>query len=195
MTMVVEKDIAILDNFLTEEQCDDIIRIFEEDKKWGKTATRAREDLHERQDDQLVVGTTEFLSISNPSLRAVVKNLWEEAIPQYLYKYPVLKPDSFDLYCNGYLIQKTKTKEGYHLWHYENSGVGSSNRLVTWCVYLNDDFTGGETEFLYQSFRTKPKKGTLVMFPAHYTHTHRGNPPLEGSKYFITSWLNIQYKP
>jgi hypothetical protein len=39
--------------------------------------------------------------------------------------------------------------------------------------------------------RIAPKMGTLVLFPASFTHTHRGNPPLSGEKYFITSWLQF----
>jgi len=54
---------------------------------------------------------------------------------------------------------------------------------------LNDVKEGGETEFLYQSVRVSPKKGTLVIWPAAFTHVHRGNPPLSGTKYIMTSWL------
>ena len=34
--------------------------------------------------------------------------------------------------------------------------------------------------------------GDVLMFPAAYTHTHRGNPPLGGNKYLATSWGYIQ---
>ena len=32
----------------------------------------------------------------------------------------------------------------------------------------------------------------VLIFPAGYTHTHRGNPPIGGSKYLITSWAMVQ---
>ena len=48
---------------------------------------------------------------------------------------------------------------------------------------------GGETEFLYQSLRVSPKKGTVIIWPSGYYHTHRGNPPLSGVKYLATGWL------
>jgi len=66
-----------------------------------------------------------------------------------------------------------------------------SNRLLTRMVYLNDVEEGGETEFLYQSMRVKPKQGTLVIWPAAFTHTHRGNPPLSNSKYIVTGWTEF----
>ena len=57
--------------------------------------------------------------------------------------------------------------------------------------YLNDVEEGGETEFLYQSRRIKPKQGTMVICPSSFTHTHRGNPPLKGDKYMINGWIEF----
>ena len=56
-------------------------------------------------------------------------------------------------------------------------------------IYLNDGYGGGETEFLYQSLRIEPKMGKVIIFPAGWTHTHRGNPPIGGNKYILTSWV------
>jgi hypothetical protein len=64
-------------------------------------------------------------------------------------------------------------------------------RVAVYTVYLNDIEEGGETEFLYQLKRLKPKKGTICIFPAGYTHVHRGNTPFLGEKYIVTGWLEI----
>ena len=37
-------------------------------------------------------------------------------------------------------------------------------------VYLNDNFEGGETEFLYQNRREQAVQGDVLIFPAGYTH-------------------------
>jgi hypothetical protein len=50
---------------------------------------------------------------------------------------------------------------------------------------------GGETEFLYQQQRVKAEQGRLVIWPAGFTHTHRGNPPLSGNKYLLTGWIEF----
>ena len=81
---------------------------------------------------------------------------------------------------------------GFHNWHYEDGSLESSARQFVVQVYLNDDFDGGETEFLYQQRREEAVAGDVLMFPAAFTHTHRGNPPLGGNKYLATSWGYIQ---
>lgn len=105
----------------------------------------------------------------------------------YADKYTVLKKiPAFQWSVN---IQKTKPGQGYHVWHSERCNILSSGRHITTMVYLNDVLDGGETEFLYQSRRIKPRAGRVVMFPVEWTHTHRGNPPLSGDKYIMTSWM------
>ena len=81
--------------------------------------------------------------------------------------------------------------QGYHIWHseYDYNAPETRLRWGVWTFYLNDIEEGGETEFLYQSLRIKPKQGTLCLFPAYYTHTHRGNPPLKETKHIITGWI------
>ena len=59
-------------------------------------------------------------------------------------------------------------------------------------LYLNTIEDGGETEFLYQGKRVKAEQGKLLIWPAGFTHVHRGNPPLKESKYILTSWGLLQ---
>ena len=91
----------------------------------------------------------------------------------------------------SYKIQKTMPSEGYHVWHCEIDNHDRARRLGVYILYLNDVEEGGETEFLYLSQRVKPKTGRLLLFPAGYVHTHRGNPPLSGEKYIMTGWMEF----
>lgn len=89
-------------------------------------------------------------------------------------------------------LQKTPPRGGYHVWHCEHAGRGMSTRILAWTLYLNDIPDGeGETEFLWQGVRVKPKAGTLSIFPAGFTHTHRGNPVYTHNKYIATGWVNF----
>ena len=98
-----------------------------------------------------------------------------------------------DFHYTALKIQKTLPTEGYHVWHVEHGrGYENEPRVFTWSVYLNDVKEGGETEFLNQSVRVKPKTGRIVIWPAGFPYVHRGNPPLSGKKYIITSWMNVR---
>lgn len=90
----------------------------------------------------------------------------------------------------GFKWQKTNIKtKGFSDWHTEQSLRQSGLRVLVWSIYLNDVEYGGETEFLYQGKRYKPKTGDFLMWPAGVTHLHRGNPPLSNTKYILTGWL------
>lgn len=82
---------------------------------------------------------------------------------------------------------------GYPYWHCElyprDPGCETLHRHLLWTVYLNDGFSAGETEFLYQGRKVAPRTGRLVIAPAGFTHTHRGNRPEGGDKYIATSWV------
>lgn len=80
---------------------------------------------------------------------------------------------------------------GYSVWHIEQSPGYQANRLLVWSIYLNDVENGGETEFLYQQRKIKPKTGTLVIWPAGVTHPHRGNPPYSNDKFILTGWFEL----
>ena len=101
--------------------------------------------------------------------------------------------DSAELITEHVKIQKTLPAEGYHVWHIEHSkGFDCEKRVLVYSIYLNTVEEGGETEFLYQSQRVKPVKGRIVIWPAGFPYVHRGNPPLNGEKYIITSWISYK---
>ncbi|HEX3809998.1 MAG TPA: 2OG-Fe(II) oxygenase [Rhizomicrobium sp.] len=94
-------------------------------------------------------------------------------------------------------IQKYIAGEGgYPHWHSEiYPQVGdyeSLHRVLLWTIYLNDDFDAGETEFFHQRMIVKPRTGSVLIAPAGFTHTHRGNRPTRGDKYIATSWVLLQ---
>ena len=90
-------------------------------------------------------------------------------------------------------VQKTEPKGGFHKWHTEQ-GVGRSSnaRCLVWMIYLNDLPEGeGTTEFLEFGLKLQPKQGMLVLWPAGWTHTHRGNPVYTQNKYIATGWYYL----
>jgi len=114
----------------------------------------------------------------------------QESVNEYLQKYSVLGQAKFLLYDAK--AKKIPLGGGFHNWHYENSNIISCTRQFVVQAYLNDNFEGGETEFLYLNKRVSAKQGRIIIFPAGFTHVHRGNPPIGGEKYIVTSWGLLQ---
>ena len=82
-----------------------------------------------------------------------------EGMNEYCHVFGHMKQGP--LYTTTQKVQKTPAGGGYHVWHDENSGIAHASRAAVWMAYLNDDYEGGETEFLYYKRRIQPKKGTL----------------------------------
>ncbi len=85
---------------------------------------------------------------------------------------------------------------GYPYWHCElyprDASAETLHRHLLWTVYLNADFSEGETEFRFQRRKVAPRTGTLLIAPTAFTHTHRGNQPQDGDKFIATSWILFQ---
>lgn len=89
-------------------------------------------------------------------------------------------------------LQRTAPGGGYHIWHGEQGNGDSSSRVLVYMLYLNtlEPNEAGETEFLYQKERYNPTENTMLLWPASYTHTHRGNAVFgDRSKYIVTGWF------
>jgi hypothetical protein len=55
--------------------------------------------------------------------------------------------------------------------------------------YANDDYEGGELEFIYfNNLKIKPNAGELLIFPSNYLFVHKVNPITKGEKYAATSF-------
>ena len=94
------------------------------------------------------------------------------------------------IYNDVFKIHKVRKSEGFHQWHYERSASPYLDRFMAYMTYLEVPKKGGETEFLHQSLRIEPIVGRTLIWPAGFTHMHRGNPPLDGEKMYITGWFN-----
>jgi hypothetical protein len=114
-----------------------------------------------------------------------------DAFHEYVLRYDIWKQNEYWI-SRSFKLQKTSAGDGsgYHVWHSEYAPGQYDDRFAAWILYLNDVEEGGETEFLYQSKRIQPRQGDLAVWPAYYTHAHRGNPPLRGDKYILTGWLH-----
>tara|TARA_R110000803_G_scaffold46487_1_gene97569 strand:- start:1135 stop:1683 length:549 start_codon:yes stop_codon:yes gene_type:complete len=182
--MIDNDFIAIYDDVITAEHCQKLIECFKfnaDSQKQSELSTQERKDLCVFVSN--IDYGRDYMNEIHDALHPFVNN--------YIKDYPVLENVSLSSYIVK--LQETKPSGGYHIWHYENSSWDVKNRVLVWTIYLNDIEDGGETEFIYQSKRIKPKKGSLLIFPAGFTHTHRGNPPLKDTKYIATGWYVLNH--
>jgi hypothetical protein len=190
-----EDFIGVYDGFFTEKYCNKLINYFEWCLKQNKTWKRPDNETH-KNDLSCVLNPVPMdeLTYTHANSAGLMNDFntifWDECYKDYLDTYSVLKThDQHTIYT--YKIQKTMPGQGYHIWHCENGEKMHNNRLGVYTLYLNDIKEGGETEFLYCSRRVEAKTGRLVIFPANYPWTHRGNPPLKQTKYIMTGWIEF----
>ena len=90
-------------------------------------------------------------------------------------------------------IQKYLPGEGYFVEHCENCGVKDTlYRALAWMIYLNDVTEGGHTRFPNQNRKFQPRRGDLLIWPAHFTHTHYGIVSKTQTKYIATGWFIVK---
>ena len=187
--------IGVYDGYITEEECKKAIKLFDQQNTFEKTMNRQAYEhasVLYKQDQQLFCNHLNVV-VWHEELKVMLAN-FDMALKHYIENTGVCHAyDQNDLFYTCVKIQKTLPTEGYHVWHVEHGrGFHNEPRALVYTIYLNDVEEGGETEFLHFSKRVQPKTGRIVIWPAAFPYVHRGNPPLAGEKYIVTSWMNLR---
>lgn len=193
-TVNINNFIGVYDNYITREECNFAIKLFEDQNKFNNTINRLgseKASILQKQDQQYFVDGRN-IEIWWESLKSMMVN-FDLAWHHYVENTGALGAYDTPFYFTQLKIQKTLPTEGYHVWHLEHGkGFDTEARAFVFSIYLNDVEEGGETEFLHFSKRVKPKTGRIVIWPAGFPYLHRGNPPLSGEKYILTSWMMLK---
>lgn len=192
--------IGVFDNVFPPEFCKGMIDSIE--KVYARQSMLVRAQYqgiggisvqnHEIHDESIDTINSTFYSDNEWSVKSEEFNMrfWNACYALYAEKYSIIKiADKHNIY--SIKLQRTPPGGGYHVWHNENTSRFLCTRIMTFILYLNGIEDGGETEFLYLKKRIKPVEGRLLLWPAGFTHTHRGNPPLKETKYVLTGWLEL----
>tara|TARA_R110000803_G_scaffold57659_1_gene115669 strand:+ start:622 stop:1215 length:594 start_codon:yes stop_codon:yes gene_type:complete len=193
-TVNIDNFIGVYDNYILPEECKKIINMYEAQNKFNNTVNRIGSEsssILDKQDQQLFMNGGN-LDIWWEDLKIVILN-FDLALKHYLENTGAKETYKSPLQYTSLKIQKTLPTEGYHVWHIEHQkGFNNEARALVFSIYLNDVEDGGETEFLHFSKRVKPKTGRIVIWPSGFPYLHRGNPPLSGKKYLLTSWMMLR---
>ena len=87
----------------------------------------------------------------------------------------------------GYNLQRYNPGQGYHVIHCENYGRGIE-RVLAWTLYLNTVTDGGGTYYPEYEKIIDAVEGRLCIFPAFWTHAHKGIVSDTQTKYIATGW-------
>lgn len=83
----------------------------------------------------------------------------------------------------GKNILRTYDKNDYYQWHQDHSFYNVPE--VSYILYLNDGFEGGDTMFMNDKLKVTPKKGNVLCFPVDNYHIHKSSKIKSGEKIIL----------
>ena len=171
--------------------CDDLISYFElHQESQSKGSTISGVDLNLKNSTDITINPNEINSNGNEIFNKYFRSLFE-CHKDYLMQWPFLSEIAENIEIGRFNLQRYQRGEHYQKLHTERSNLGSLHRVLAWMTYLNDVEEGGETFFSNYDIEVKPKKGQTLIWPAEWTHAHKGKVIKKGSKYIITGWMNF----
>ena len=189
--------IGIYDNAVSSDNCKEII-------KWVETNSLTRGavlfadgtgviDTRVKSDWEL--DSYKTILTNNSFVDLIIADTLIKYTPFYRESYPSV--DNIDPWnaCNQYNIQKYDPGDGYHALHCENCGESGAHRVLAWMIYLNTVTDEGGTYFSSYDKTLEAKEGRLVIWPAFFTHTHKGVVSKTQTKYITTGWFSYDNHP
>ena len=180
--------IEVYDYIKPEQDCENAIEVFEEFAN-NKPSRSAGLSVFNKNRDKICTQST-FDLRGDVKINSYIYKYVKTSLKSYVKKYDFLEVFFDKPFCRvspQYNVQKYDgDKEGYFSLHNEQSGM-HPYRMLVWMIYLNDAVSG--TEFHYQKKIVIPKTGRTVIWPAGWTHPHRGVTPNIGVKYIATGWF------
>ena len=172
--------------------CDQIIIYYDQHKeKQRKGATgQGTINLETKDRSDISISPQELNLKGNEIFNNYFAHLFE-FYRDYNKQWPFLASIISKLEIGCFNIGKYSPGQHFQKIHTERASLGSLHRLLAFMTYLNDVEDGGSTFFSHYDLDIKPQKGLTIIWPAEWTHAHKGNIINRGSKYIITGWLTF----
>lgn len=183
------------ENFVDDEICDQFIELIEKEK--NSIISNNKSSSKNKVRNNIAFNITElsneynFVKIVDMEASALIS----KSITNY-YDDNILVNKYSDMFSskskdyNMKLIYRFYDENDYYNWHIDSSKDG--NFVLSIIIYLNDDFDGGETLFLNDKVKVKPKKGSVLVFPCDMRTIHKGTKVTSGTKKII--WTCLEEK-
>ena len=171
--------------------CDDLISYFElnsQRQQRGGLVSGLNTDIKDSVD--IVMKPKEIILPGNEAFKSYFDQLFE-CFKNYVEEWPFVEIMTERLEIGSFNLQRYKPGQHFKRIHTERSSLETLHRIFAFMTYLNDVEEGGSTYFSHYDLEIQPRKGLTLIWPAEWTHAHRGNILKEGSKYIITGWINF----
>ena len=190
--------ISIYDNALTPPECkfirdyhdsdDYLLSIRQEGKTLGDTVQKHWKDAHDRYMAMYIDGAYQNNGVNNIIAKSI-----KEYIEKYKEENPELNLLDEWVIRDNYNLQKYDPGGGYHVLHCENYNTGNHRtNILAWMYYLNTVREGGGTYFSNFDLTVNAQEGRLVIWPAYWTHFHKGIVSKTCDKYIATGWFCLK---
>lgn len=179
---IVEPLVVVLGNVLSDEECDELIRLSIDKMQRSKIGTT-------REENALRTSSSVFIEENDNVIIARIEKRIEA-----IMDIPMAHGEGLQI------LRYTPGQEyrAHHDFFSSKSNV-ANNRISTLIMYLNDVEQGGETFFPHVNLSITPRKGMAVYFEYFYTDpalndlTLHGGAPVEvGEKWVATQWMRKQ---
>ena len=107
-------------------------------------------------------------------------------------------------YCSQYAIDGIVPEDWQLVRYGEGQQFGThldenydNPRTVSLTMYINNDYTGGELEYVWFNKTYRPDPGDIIIFPSNYVFSHKVHKVLSGTRYVVVrfyKWRTIKWK-
>ena len=173
--------------------CDELITYFESNKnRQKKGVTAGGKNIDIKNSIDITMLPKEIKLPGNEAFEEYFNNLFS-CYQDYTTQWPFLTEFAENLQIGEFNLQRYQSGQHFQTIHTERSSLGTLHRIFAWMTYLNDvDIEeGGSTFFSHYDLEIQPKKGLTLIWPAEWTHAHKGNVLKADSKYIITGWMHF----
>lgn len=88
----------------------------------------------------------------------------------------------------GYEVLRYGIGQGYK--RHIDQGSFQFGRVLSGLLYVNDDYSGGQLEFLKFNLTIQPIQGTIILFPSNFAYEHVAHPVTSGHKIAIVTFFH-----
>ena len=171
--------------------CKKLISYYENNREkhtQGTTNKGINLEVKDRKD--LSLNANDLLLPDNNLFKLYYQKLFE-CYKDYNKQWPFLERIVSHVDIGQFNIGKYEPGQHFQKTHCERASLNTLHRLLAFMTYLNDVEDGGSTYFDHYDLDIKPRQGLTLIWPAEWTHSHKGNVLNAGVKYIITGWLTF----